>query len=292
VIGTGGGGGPGVVGNGSGFGAGVVGNGSGNGTGVVGNGSGVGNGVAGTGGANSGFGGNFSGGNPNGAGVFASGAGTAAGGFFQGGGSNGPGIVAQGGGSTGLAGRFVGNVSINGNLNVTGTFTATGTKSFKIDHPLAPAEKYLVHAAIESSEVMDLYTGNVVLDRKGEAWVELPNWFEALNQDFRYVLTAIGAPGPNLFVAQEIRDHRFKIAGGKPLAKVSWQVTGIRHDAYMTAHPMQVEEDKGALRGTYLAPELFGQPEEKTVGWTEHPQPRETSSATRTPAENRIQSHE
>jgi hypothetical protein len=113
-----------------------------------------------------------------------------------------------------------------------------------------------------------------------------------LNQDFRYVLTAIGAPGPNLYIAQEIRDHRFKIAGGTPLAKVSWQVTGIRHDAYMTAHPMQVEEDKGALRGTYLAPELFGQPEEKTVGWVELPQRHEKSSATKTPAENRIPSHE
>ncbi|HLQ51069.1 MAG TPA: hypothetical protein VK129_06190 [Terriglobales bacterium] len=156
-----------------------------------------------------------------------------------------------------------GTASIGGSLQVGGSLGVVGTKNFRIDHPLAPAEKYLVHASIESSEVMDLYSGNVVLDRKGEAWVQLPDWFEALNQDFRYALTAIGAPGPNLYIAREIQDHRFKIAGGKPLSKVSWQVTGVRHDAYMAAHPMQVEEDKGTLRGTYLHPELFGQPPSK-----------------------------
>ncbi len=125
---------------------------------------------------------------------------------------------------------------------------------------------------------MDLYSGNVILDRKGEAWVHLPDWFEALNQDFRYVLTAIGAPGPNLYIAREIRDHRFKVAGGKPLSKVSWQVTGIRHDAYMAAHPMQVEEDKGALRGTYLAPELFGQPPSKQAARQAQPSAAVTKS--------------
>jgi hypothetical protein len=215
-----------------------------------------------------GEGGQFIGGT-NGNGLGAEGRGSGYGGFFQGGGI---GIFAQGFGGS-LAGQFLGDVQISG------TLTAT-TKHFRIDHPLAPAEKYLVHAAVESSEVMNLYSGNVTLNRRGEAWVELPNWFEALNEDFRYVLTAIGAPGPNLYVAREIREHRFKIAGGRPLARVSWQVTGVRHDAYMAAHPMQVEEDKPAgERGHYLHPELFGQPEEKTVGWVERrSQTREESS--------------
>jgi hypothetical protein len=31
-----------------------------------------------------------------------------------------------------------------------------------------------------------------------------PDWFSALNKDFRYQLTAIGAPGPNLYIAEEI----------------------------------------------------------------------------------------
>lgn len=41
--------------------------------------------------------------------------------------------------------------------------------------------------------------------------------------------------------------------------KVSWQVTGVRQDAYAKAHPLVVEQDKPvAERGYYLHPELFG----------------------------------
>ena len=50
----------------------------------------------------------------------------------------------------------------------------------------------------------NVYDGIVILDNKGEAEVELPDWFGALNKDFRYQLTAIGAPGPNLYIAEEI----------------------------------------------------------------------------------------
>lgn len=69
-------------------------------------------------------------------------------------------------------------------------------------------------------------------------------WFETLNQDFRYQPTAIAAPGPNLYIAEEIHDHHFKIAGGEPGAKASWQVTGVRHDAWAKENPLQVEEEK------------------------------------------------
>ncbi len=52
----------------------------------------------------------------------------------------------------------------------------------------------------------NVYDDAVVLDDKGEAEIELPNWFGALNKDFRYQLTAIGAPGPNLYIAEEISE--------------------------------------------------------------------------------------
>ncbi|OFW31338.1 MAG: hypothetical protein A3J28_00800 [Acidobacteria bacterium RIFCSPLOWO2_12_FULL_60_22] len=163
--------------------------------------------------------------------------------------------------------RVVGNLTVDGNLQVSG-----GTKNFKIDHPLDPANKYLVHAAIESSDVMNLYNGNAVLDENGEAWVSLPEWFETLNRDFRYQLTAIGAPGPNLYVAEEIQGNRFQLAGGKPGMKVSWQVTGIRHDPYLEAHRMKVEEDKPQdERGLYLHPEVYGQPQEKGIVYAHRP---------------------
>jgi hypothetical protein len=99
----------------------------------------------------------------------------------------------------------------------------------------------------------------------------LPDWFGALNQEFRYQLTAIGAPGPNLYVAEEIANNRFKIAGGKPGMKVSWQVTGIRHDVWAEAHRIQVEVEKPATeQGTYLTPELYGQPPEKGRAYEIH----------------------
>jgi hypothetical protein len=127
--------------------------------------------------------------------------------------------------------QIYGGTQVNGNLSVTGTLSkASG--SFKIDHPLDPANKYLYHSFVESPDMMNVYNGVIVLDAHGQAWVQLPDYFEALNQDFRYQLTAIGAPGPNLYVAKEVSGNRFRIAGGKPHAKVSW--------------------------GTYLHPELFG----------------------------------
>ena len=115
--------------------------------------------------------------------------------------------------------------------------------------------------------MMNVYNGVIRLDAKGQAWVRLPDYFEALNRDFRYQLTAIGAPGPNLYIALEVSGNRFKIAGGRPGGRVSWQVTGIRQDAYAQANPIAVEEAKPAEeRGVYLHPELYGQPDARRVG--------------------------
>jgi len=147
-----------------------------------------------------------------------------------------------------------------GNLTLNGTLTAAA-KNFRIDHPLDPKNKYLSHTSVESSEMMNIYTGNAMLDYGGEAVVSLPKWFESLNADFRYQLTAIGAAAPNLHIAQEIANHQFSIAGGAPGMKVSWQVTGVRHDAYAKAHPLVVEVKKSEKeRGHYLNPDAYGAP--------------------------------
>jgi trimeric autotransporter adhesin len=159
-----------------------------------------------------------------------------------------------------------------GSVSITGTLSATGTKNFRIDHPLDPANKYLTHAAIESSEVLNLYSGNTILDDSGAAVVQLPDWFEAINKDFRYQLTPIGAPGRDLYVAEEISGGHFKIAGGKAGGKVSWQVTGLRNDAWEKAYPMVVEADKGADRGHYLTPELYGLPATERIGYEAVPE--------------------
>lgn len=142
-----------------------------------------------------------------------------------------------------LAAHFQGKVDVSGNLAVTGTLTK-GAGSFRIDHPLDPERKYLSHSFVESPDMMNVYNGNVTLDADGRATVELPEYFEALNRDFRYQLTAIGAPGPNLYIAEGVKQNRFRIAGGRPYAHVSWQLTGVRHDTYAEQHRIKVEEEK------------------------------------------------
>ncbi len=171
--------------------------------------------------------------------------------------------IHNGGGKGGI---FVGGVTIDGRLE-------KSSGAFKIDHPLDPANKYLYHSFVESPDMMNLYNGIVTLDAQGTAWVDLPEWFMALNKEFRYGLTPIGAPMPNLYIAQEVKENRFQIAGGVPGKKVSWQVTGIRQDAYANADRIPVEELKPENeRGFYLHPELFGQPEEKSVEWARNPE--------------------
>jgi hypothetical protein len=138
-------------------------------------------------------------------------------------------------------------------LQVVGNFAATA-KAFQIDHPLDPANRYLRHASIESPDMKNLYDGIVTTDSNGLATVALPDWFEALNRDFRYQLTTIGTFAQAI-VKDEIAENRFTIQTDRPGVKVSWQVTGIRHDLAAERHRVKVEEDKPAdERGTYLEP--------------------------------------
>ena len=168
-------------------------------------------------------------------------------------------IYGHGAGAGSYAGYFQGRVHVNGTLS-------KSAGSFKIDHPLDPANKYLSHSFVESPDMMNIYDGNVTLDANGEANVTLPNWFEALNKDFRYQLTAIGKPSPNIYIAQEIAGNNFRIAGGAPGGKISWLVTGVRHDAYANANRIPVEEPKPVNeRGTYLNPQAFGKSSQQGV---------------------------
>ena len=181
------------------------------------------------------------------------------------GGSTNAGDGVFGAAGSGNAGTFYGNVYVGG------TLTAT-TKDFQIDHPLDPANKYLVHASVESSEMMNIYTGNVTTDSQGHATVQLPEWFEVLNTDFRYQLTVIGQFAQAI-IGHKIENNRFEIRTSAPNVEVSWQVTGVRQDAYAKAHPLVVEKEKDAqLKGFYIHPELYGVPGEKQIEWARHPQ--------------------
>jgi hypothetical protein len=154
---------------------------------------------------------------------------------------------------------------------VTGNLSKGGG-SFKIDHPLDPANKYLYHSFVESPDMMNIYNGNVELDASGGATIQMPEWFSVLNRDFRYQLTCIGGFAP-VYVAEELANNQFKIGGGKPGLRVSWQITGIRQDAWANAHRIPVEEEKeDRLKGFYIHPELYGQSEEKQIEWARHPE--------------------
>jgi hypothetical protein len=176
--------------------------------------------------------------------------------------------------SSGLAGLF------SGNVNVTGSVSKTGG-SFKIDDPIDPANKYLYHSFVESPDMKNIYDGVAVLDANGEAVIQLPAWFGALNRDFRYQLTCIGGFAP-VYISQEVSNNQFGIAGGKAGMKVSWQVTGIRQDAWANANRIPVEQEKPAKeRGYYLYPELFGAPRDKNVLFAEHPEMLGKTGATK-----------
>ncbi|WP_194814243.1 hypothetical protein [Nocardia sp. XZ_19_385] len=166
----------------------------------------------------------------------------------------------------GVVGGFVGPAALfEGDVNVQGTLTKTALH-FRIDHPLDPANKYLQHSAIESDELKNLYDGIVELDADGNAEVAVADWFEALNENFRYQLTPIGSRAPDLHVARELSDGRFAIAGGPPGLRISWQLTGIRHDAYAKANPIVVEAAKpDDEAGLYIHPDVHGEPADRSI---------------------------
>jgi hypothetical protein len=152
---------------------------------------------------------------------------------------------------TGYAGYFAAKVHVNGTLTKSGG-------SFRIDHPLDPANRTLSHSFVESPEMLNIYDGTVVTDEEGRAVVTLPAWFEALNRDYRYQLTVIGRFAQAI-VEREIESNSFAIRTNLGGTKVSWQVTGVRRDPWANANRIPVEEEKPeAERGLYLHPEVYG----------------------------------
>jgi hypothetical protein len=183
--------------------------------------------------------------------------------------SAGPAIYGQNTGN-GFAGRFTGPVLVEGNLIVQGVVSKSGS-NFRIDHPLDPANKFLSHSFVESPDMKNIYDGNVTTDATGSATVTLPDYFAALNRDYHYQLTVLGQFAQAI-VSRKIDGNSFEIRTDKPGVEVSWQVTGIRQDAYAQANPIVVEESKPAEeKGLYLFPAGFGVGEEKQIGYPSRP---------------------
>ena len=162
------------------------------------------------------------------------------------------------------AGHFIGDVTITGDLAVTGALSK-GSGTFKIDHPLDPENKYLVHSFVESPDMMNVYNGNITTDANGLATVELPQYVQVSNKDFRYQLTPIGKFA-QCIVKEEVNGDKFIIQTNKPNVKVSWQVTGIRNDPFAKVNRIVVEQEKSdSERGKYLHPEVYGKDKSQSV---------------------------
>jgi hypothetical protein len=147
-----------------------------------------------------------------------------------------------------------------------GDLSASGVKAFTIDHPDDPENKLLKHFSIESNEVLNVYRGIAMLDNNGKAEIEMADYFEAININFSYQLTAIGTP-KQPYVLTEIKNNKFIVAG-EPNTKVSWLVIAERNDEYLKQNPEKraVEVAKtGKEKGKYLMPELYNQPTSKGV---------------------------
>jgi hypothetical protein len=170
-------------------------------------------------------------------------------------------------GANNWAGYFQGNVAVSGTLY-------KGSGAFRIDDPLDPAHYYLQHSFVESPDMKDVYDGVVVTDRHGFATIKMPRWFQALNRSFRYQLTIVGRSFAQAIVWKPIAHNRFTIRTNHAHVRVSWQVTGIRHDRYANARRIRVVLPKPkADQGKYLHPELFGKPRSQGIGYQKPPRP-------------------
>jgi hypothetical protein len=160
----------------------------------------------------------------------------------------------------GIAVTFTQGVKGNSSATITGSLSK-GSGTFVIDHPQDPKNKLLFHSFVESPDVLNIYDGIISIDKNGEAIVQLPEYFEALNKDFQYLVRPIDAPAPNLYIKEGVKNNKFKISGGVPNEEVSWQVTGIRHDPFILANPIVTEVRKSSDslvdQGEYIYPEYY-----------------------------------
>lgn len=148
-----------------------------------------------------------------------------------------------------------------------GRLAGSGTKSFRIDHPHDPLNKYLLHYCAEGPEPRNVYQGTVTTDGKGVAWVELPSYYQEINRDPQYQLTVVEDKASTSFVqvkvARKIKGNQFMIMSSAPNVEVSWRIDAIRNDRFVQKHGAPVEEAKeGVEKGKYQDSSLYGAPPE------------------------------
>ena len=142
---------------------------------------------------------------------------------------------------------FADDVDIGGTLS-------KSSGSFRIDHPLKPETHFLFHSFVESPDMMNMYKGRGTITN-GKCKIDLPDYFEVLNKDIEYNLTAIGQK-INLWISKEVQNNKFEVSGDVD-GEFTWVVYGVRQDKYAVANPIIPEVEK-EIPG-YIRPELFGE---------------------------------
>lgn len=224
-------------------------------------------------------------GSPTGFGVYgynASGSGDAFGGYFKSESHVGRGAYGVCGvsGDSGVAGIYGGTLSTQPSsygVYSFGNMAATGLKSFEIDDPLDPANKYLKHYCAEGPEPENIYNGTAITDAKGYAWVQLPPYYQEINKEPRYQLTVIDSSDDfvQAKISQEIVDGRFQIRTSKPNVKVCWEVKAVRNDPWVRMNGAPVEIEKpDSEKGKYQIPRAYGMPDTMQMNREEFGEPR------------------
>ena len=201
------------------------------------------------------------------------------GGFFTTESSSGVGVqginVNSGAANTPYGVRGQASTATNGfGVFASGDLGASGVKPFRIDHPADPANKYLLHYSSESPFPQNFYNGTVTTDEKGMAWVDLPDYFEEINTNFKYTLTVIEDEASTTFVqakvGRKIKNNRFLVMTSAPHTEVSWEVKADRNDLRIQHNrPTDVREKTGSERGKYQHPEYYGLSEEMSISYVQ-----------------------
>lgn len=163
--------------------------------------------------------------------------------------------------------RYLGSVPGAYGVFSNGELGSSGLKTFLIDHPADPENKMLKHFSVESNEVLNIYRGTVVCDENGEAFIQLPDYYDLINIEPSYQLTPIGAYAP-VYIKDELSKGSFSIAGAEPGMKVSWTLTSVRNDPYLQKFPEKREvviDKTERTKGKYFMPHLYGASKDKKI---------------------------
>jgi hypothetical protein len=142
-----------------------------------------------------------------------------------------------------------------------GNSGASGTKSFNIDHPLDPENRYLRYYSAEGPEPLNIYSGAIVTDAQGYATIRLPEVFDRINKDPRVQLTVDDA-GEDFVMAKVVggvQGGSCRIRTSRGGVKVYWEIKAVRNDPWIQRYGAPVEVAKPQeFRGGYQHPELYG----------------------------------